>query len=273
LAFVAAVEPTDLVKGGPMPRLRPALAAAPAIVVTLYALAAGAETGASFHGDTHRYTLRVPDGWTPVPRQVIDTIMKVTASPQSQGKIVFDAGFQRADASHDLAYPYVLVQVMPYKAMGVRRQPTEADIREVARQVTGMKVDDAIDDALTPQAKGMVRNPEVGKVVVDMPRRAYRFNMQMAVAGVGPVKGYMAGYFGRNALIQVMYYERADDPAPREADRQAFLNSFKFDPAAAYDETQSQFSGVWGGALISVVVAVVIAGYWASKNRNPTPTA
>lgn len=233
-----------------------------------------------FHSDRYGYSLELPEGWVAVPDDVLKMATDAMVSPRAPNKLTIDAAFQRAAAPHWLAYPYVMVQVVPYAHFGSSGQLPESHFATVTSTITGLDMDKVMDEALTPEARQWVDGIQMGKPALDMARRRFVYSIDMDVQGVGPVRGLMAGHFGKEALVQVMFYATPDQWDSAAAERDQTIESFAFDPATAYDPALaaestgggSIWDSTWRGAIIGggvgALVGVVFAGYGAYQKRR-----
>ena len=77
-------------------------------------------------------------------------------------------------------------------------------------------------------------NVSLGRPQLDNDRRRYLVTLNMNVAGAGKVQGTLAGYFGRDSVVQVCFYAKAEDWPLMAPTGQQIIDSFHFDPAEAY---------------------------------------
>src|SRR5881394_543557 len=96
-----------------------------------------------FQGST--YDLALPDGWVQIPQDVVTrTMQQVSAGGSGAVPFHFDAGFQQKDQPW-FTYPYVLVQTVPYP-----KEPSEAEMRGIIKQVSGSQTMDQAKTNLSP---------------------------------------------------------------------------------------------------------------------------
>ena len=99
----------------------------------------------------------------------------------------------------------------------------------------------------------------------------------MDVAGVGKVKGQTRGYFGKYAVIQVMFYDLESNWSYSMLERNTILNCFEFDPSMAHDEVFKNNVGIFDRlsqaalkgisyALIAVVLGLIFGLFKLIKN-------
>ena len=225
--------------------------------------------GETYHNEQAGYALDLPDDWIEIPREVMEEVMAQVMQQGAGPRIQYSAGFQPAANETWMEYPYVLVQVLPYAQFGPPRQIREDEFPKLIKALTGLDLAGEMDKRMTDEARSMVSDIQTGVPRLDRPNRRFFLTMDMNVATVGVIKGQCVGYFGRKALVQVMFYVH-DDEMDAYADVSAgILESLKFDAAHAYDGSaaaQSSGSGVVGRTarhyIIAGVVGAAIAGVY-----------
>jgi hypothetical protein len=233
---------------------------------------------APYHG-AHGYQLTLPDDWKPIPAEKVQAASAAMQKPGAEHPLVFDAGFQRADASRWFEYPYALVQVISYAAAGAPHQINEDEFPDAVKAITGTDLRKNMDSVLSQKAKSIMGDVSTGEAQLDTPHRRYLIPMNMTVGnGIGKVRGLIVGNFGHNALVQVCFYAKQDDWDQYSATCQSIVDSFKFDPAEAYSVEAAaanptrrfDWSRVWtmtaAGAVIGAFIGLI--RYLTGKTRK-----
>src|SRR4051812_29651715 len=106
-------------------------------VVALLCATPPVALAAPYHGETYGYHVVLPDDWV----QIADADVKATAdaarNPNAKNVVVFDTAFQPSSHVRPFQYPYVIVQVIPYADLGLRRQVNEDEFADVVKAMTG----------------------------------------------------------------------------------------------------------------------------------------
>ncbi len=196
---------------------------------TLALFSAGNAIADDFHSARYGYTLETPTNWVQVPDDVLQQTMAAMRGTNAKVTLVYDAGFQLDSGETWLAYPYVLVQ-----PIALPQQIDEADFAEMVLTLTGMDVNKIADDSMAPDVRGAISGIQPGQITLDKPKRRYLWEVNMEVTGAGPVRGLVAGHFGRESVVQVAFYSLASDWDRYAKERQAIIDSFRFDADKAY---------------------------------------
>lgn len=242
--------------------------------------AASTTSGDTLRSNRHGYDLDIPEGWVEIPKQVIRDVFDTVQRDDAEHRLTFDAGMQLDSGGNWLVYPYVLVQVHDYAAVGLNRQINEDEFADVATAVTGMPLEDGIDATLTPEAGEMIEGVSVSSIGLDREGRQFHWVIDMTVANVGPVRAMSVGHFGRDALVQIHFYCRVADWDGLSDLRTQIMDGFRFDSSKDYSEivaervpTPSKKSagglpvGVIGGAVSSVIMAIIL-GVYGTKSKK-----
>jgi hypothetical protein len=218
----------------------------------------------SIHSQTYGYSVTVPAEWKRIPQDVVDSLVAKLQNPNAAHRMIYDAGFQPSANQTWFQYPYVLVQVIPYADFGGAQQLNEDQFPEVVKAMTGANVTKAADQQLSPEAKTLMSGVSVGQADLDTAHRRYQLPLTLTVAGIGAVHGQLTGYFGRECLVQVMFYSKVADGDQFASAGQSIADSFTFDPDKAYSQAEalahptnhSLFAGVGNSTLAGIVVGV-----------------
>lgn len=190
----------------------------------------------------HGYTIEVPDGWHEVP---IDFLTEFGQSVSAPGQSInYVGGYQKTPFDDALVYPYVLIQSIAYRDFGLDRPPTNVEMGDVVEAIVGMNIEDALDG--TPAADVAVPvddKPPVSLVSFDEAVGIFVYDLNIAIANVGDVRGRARGEFGRRALMQPAYFALESTWTELEPQANSLLESFEFLPDYAYpEEDRSQIA-------------------------------
>lgn len=197
-----------------------------------------------FHGDKDSYSIIFPSHWVRIPNNVLDGVQKAIFKSGSKPCLRYEAGYQEGGSFGWMKYPYVLVQSIPYAQYGASGEPPECEFPKLVETISGMKLDKVMNDAMTPAARGILKDTPKLTARLDAPNRRYFFSMAMQVATVGTVRGEAVGYFGRDGVVQIMFYAIPKDLVRTANVRDRIFDSFKFDAAHAYDPAAAVASPV-----------------------------
>ena len=215
-----------------------------------------------------RLRLSLPEGWTSISEADLKATVQAVRKPSKTAH--YDAAFQQ-QGSPLFAYPYVLVEVVPYPT---RHEPSKADIRGmIAKMGNSSKPDN-----LTPEAAKMIGPSSVGDVVYDEKRMPFAFGLRSEIAGIGPVRGYCTGFIGHSALVNVLCYCLESDSARFQPLFDQVAGSFRDDAAAAFKGTTPDPKSLWDGVLEKALVNAVVGCFfgvvfglnqWLKRSRLP----
>ena len=190
--------------------------AAHAVVVVLFARPALGD-GVEFRSERSGYSLTLPDGLVRIPQEMVEEVKAVMFSGEG-AQIEYDAAFQRGESAGWFTYPYLIVQVVRYEKEGVKRQLYESEFADVAKDLTNLDVEEVVDQVVQPEFGEMLSESSVSAARLDVAGRQLTWSVKMNAEGIGEVVGNIFGHFGRNALVQVMYYSMADELPLYESD-------------------------------------------------------
>ena len=205
----------------------------------------------------------MPRGWVRIPDDAVRQMTEALIDKQKTS-ITYDAGFQPGASARWFQCPYVLVQAFPYSELGLRRQIKEREFGQVIKALTGMDLGKVLDRGLKDEVRDVVSGAQVGTVDLDRVNHRFTWAPRLHVAGVGEVRGDVTGYFGRDSLVHVMFYDRSEN-WPLSVDiRSQIRESFRFDPEHVYDKAAGASGWLSGSkllrdALVGGVVGVIVA--------------
>jgi hypothetical protein len=125
-------------------------------------------------------------------------------------------------------------------------------------------MDDVINENISDDAKGFVSGGAIDEVSLDRENNLYVFGLEMNVDGVGKIQGQVAGHFGRYSIIQVNFYDLKSNWNQTTVERELIQESFKFDPAMAYNEDAQKPAGFIGRVLPFAVLVLILVGITAA---------
>lgn len=216
-----------------------------------------------FHSEANGYSIGVPTGWTKMPDSVLqETFKALFAKAAEPTNFVWEVAFQRDAESLWLQYPYAIIQVMKYSNFGLNRQIYRSELKTFTKTLSGLDVNDVMD-GLSADAQDFISEAVLDEVLLDVENKNYLFGMEMDVAGVGKANGQMRGYFGKYAVIQVMFYDLESNWSDSTLERNTILSSFEFDPSMTYNEAAESPVGFFerrAMEALPVIVLVLIVG-------------
>jgi len=193
----------------------------------------------TFTSPTYGYSLDYPDSWEQIPSE--DLAAATEGIVAGKDPAIYDAAFQPPDAPTTVDFPRIVVAVVPYTAIGFKRQLTESEIEEVSAKFAGLDpaaMKDVTDRKLTKDAADRIAVQDVGEFFLDMPNHRFIWSAEM-IAGGEPVVCNFIMAFGNRHWVNASYWVRKSQMAGSEAIRKQFINSLRFTPANAYSVAQS----------------------------------
>lgn len=230
-----------------------------ALMMVFGARVSGKDT--TYHSDEYGYRVEIPEGWITVPDKDLESIF--TEVLKSETKTLYDVGFQSSFDVHWLEYPYVLVQVIDYKNNGMNRQPYDSELIGIVKAMSGVDLDEAIKTEMTDDLALLMQNPQLNLPILDKEKRVYRFDMSMQVDGIGLVRGRSVGYFGRDSIVQVCYYDLAETWKALDVKRSSILGSLQFDSDRVFIPSEPTIferinnSAILRGALMGALIGAM----------------
>ncbi|HRK35012.1 MAG TPA: hypothetical protein PLJ47_10500 [Candidatus Hydrogenedentes bacterium] len=169
------------------------------------------------------FTVTLPDGWTEIPRELLDQYSAALASQAPNApRQHYNYGFQ-SPGKQNFEYPYMMCQIL-----NTGRIP-DAEFASIAR----VSVNDSMGEfkeALSP----VLSELEVGKPVYDASSNIIWLSLDMSVPGTGPVAGITGMHPTEEGLIQLAGYALKTDFASNEAAFKSAIGSLKPAPHLAY---------------------------------------
>jgi hypothetical protein len=216
-----------------------------------------------------------------MPNDALQDAYKQAISASARADLCWEAAFGRATDDGSFQYPYVIIQIMPYSSMGRGKQPYKDEIGTVVEAFTGLDLDEVVDKTLTPSAVESVLDLKPGEVLLHEGSTSYSFGLEMGRADGGKIRAIMAGHFGRDYVLQLMFYDLPENWNNSRRERDSIFSSFAFDHEMAYDEAHAFRPGISrnldtaitkgiGGALAATAICVTI-GFFRLVVSRITP--
>jgi len=221
----------------------------------------------TYHSESFGFSIDVPDGWVRVPDEVVQQSKMILFSRKAQTKIIFDAAFQQTEGDRWFHHPYVVIQVCPYAFLGADHIPTEAEFPYLIERTSGSDGQRMLDEMASDQAREAMTDSQQGEVELDREARRYRLPVAIEAPAIGTIRGEFTGFFGRRAIVQLMFYDLEGGWNDSAAVRQQLAGSFRFDANAAYpagpkralaDGRENGAMGWSSTILVGVAVLIVV---------------
>ena len=187
-----------------------------------------------FHSTSYGYRINLPHGWVEIPYDILQERLAAIQKHKTGTTIIYDAGFQLDSTDQWLEFPYVLVQPIPYTKFGLHRQINEDEFPEFVRILTGSDVNKLVDKNITSDARQLFGEITTEHSILDSTNRRFFRTLNTDVQGIGPVRGLIVGYFGRDSIVQIAFYSRSAEWEHYVGAGQTIADSFRFDPNKAY---------------------------------------
>jgi len=225
-----------------------------------------------FHSESNGYSIATPDGWIQLPDSILRAHYRAIVSDKGVDIIdQFETAFLvKLPDNLSLEYPYLIIQVIKYSNLGIKRAPRKNELGHFLKAMTGLEIADvlkeSLDNHLTDDSREQFSEIVGGKVYVNEQNMIYTYSLVVDMDIVGKVKGEVVGHIGRYAIVQLMFYSLDSDWSQFENERNLMFNSFQFDPAMAYNEAAEGPSrpGFWERrameALPVIVLLLIVAG-------------
>lgn len=182
----------------------------------------------TFADPAHGWSLVIPQGWFAMRPDVLAEVNSMVSGEVgeagSQSTPRFTHGLT-TDPDGELSYPYMLVHALTLDL----RQASYADIEKLVS--TSILQEKA--------AEASVNTKGVTGSVADTPQfdkenNLARFELDMNLEGVGPVRAFTSMFFMRERVIQINCYALKDDAAAGRDGMNAAVQGFRVDPAARF---------------------------------------
>ncbi len=188
-----------------------------------------------YHNPEFGYTIETPSDWVEIPQHVLREASDSVFSDSSHVAFTTMVGFQPATHEYWLEYPYVLFYTMPYKDFGINRQINESEFAEIAAAITGVDIHQVSESNLKQGAIETSDQLSINQPQLDVSNRRLFVTMEMTVEGIGDLRSLTVGYFGRESMVQVMFYALKSEWDQHTTIRQSIYESFSYNADKAYN--------------------------------------
>jgi hypothetical protein len=237
------------------------------IAAAISAVAPSAVEARTVSRPQHGYSIEVPDDWVEVPDAELRAIVIATQKTPGKNGMVWDIAFQPATPDRPwLAYPYMVVQILPYRGFGLQRQLAENEFRGFIAAMANLDMEKVAKDALTPEASKAINSVKQGVPRLDTAARRYFLPFATTMQDIGPVRGQAYGFFGHDAMVQIGAFSETGEWATFGPLGQRIADSFKFDATHQYNEQEASITrasnvGRQAGALVGrSVIPIIVSG-------------
>jgi hypothetical protein len=204
------------------------------------------------HDDERHFSIDLPKGWQMMPRPELEQINRLIAGRMLSVPVHYDAGLRRT-MNRPGSFPYVLIQCM--------KTPSGASYEELERALA-VELGAPLQEA-QGKVGDIVREMQVGQPVLDRKTNRVIMHTESNVNGVGAAKGLTIGHLGKNDIVFVHSYAKAEDfdsSFPTFTyinDWLYFDKGFEFKPDTGSARSLSWWS-VGGSGVIGAVVGLAV---------------
>jgi hypothetical protein len=233
--------------------------ATPLLALALLPALAGRTEAQAYRDADHHFSIELPRGWEPMTKSEVDSANFFVGGRLPGFGVMYSAGLRRkTDRLGN--FPYVLIQC-------VSGPPSGSSYEELEKSLL-------VD--LSPHLKAaqsrvgdIVKDMNLDKPVLDRKSNTVRMYSQSTVNGFGTVKGISIGHLGRDNVIFVHCYAKADSFDSCMPTFRNINNWLSFDPGYEFKQGKGSSLFSWSGAgrggltggLIGLGVGLV--GYFA----------
>jgi hypothetical protein len=217
----------------------------PALTILLIALASSANAGLLFESGANGYSFVAPDGWVRIPQDDVDQLVQAAVAGGGNQSLRYNAAFQAREGV-PFKFPYILVQLAPYK-----EQPDEEQMKELMTAT-------AADANPTTEAPP----------TFDAATRTFDFTYETDIKDKGKAKGIARGYFGNKALITVHCLMEPSEFQYNEPRYKQVLDSFRFTSFMAYREKDPWYMTRMFRTGVGCGITLLFGGYILYSRRK-----
>jgi hypothetical protein len=161
----------------------------------------------TIENNRHGYTIEIPEEWHEIPSKFLTEFSRSVSKPDQP--INYVQAFQKEPFDGTLVYPYILIQSIPYRDLGLDRPPTSEEMGTIVQSIFGVDISDVVDEALDPDLSALVENESsIQRLSFDSGTAEFSYDLNLAVADSGTIRGRARGVFGQRALLQPTYFEQ-----------------------------------------------------------------
>jgi len=199
--------------------LAPYRFACPFLALAIFPVVASHCEAQTYSDAERHFSIELPNGWQVMSKSEVDQINGLVGGRFMSGGVRYDGGLRKKSARFG-GFPYVLIQSMPGPASGASFEEIEkslsVDLRAPIKDAQGRMGD-------------LLHDLKIGQPVLDRKSKCVILQTQSSVQGVGAAKGLSMGHLGKNHVVFIHCYSKAED---FEACLQTFKNIndwFSFD--------------------------------------------
>jgi hypothetical protein len=248
-----------------------------AILCLCMAFPAPAQVTDRYINERYHYSVTMPQGWVRVPEEVAQKHFERLVGDPAQADALQDYVFQPGGKSW-FTFPYAVVQVIPYVDADMASSPETAAMRAFVARIAGIDVNAVLQGRI--EKKTNIAGGSLSEPTFDPATRTFAYTVRVNRGGQGDIVGEAHGWFGRDVIVQITFYDVAEQ-WDASADARSFLAaSFAFEAESAYPEVQgpvaeeavperAPWEGYLGWGLIGglCLLAIVIGLAWARLKK------
>jgi hypothetical protein len=218
--------------------------------------------GLAYSGELYQkngFSITLPEGWTEMPRNVIDSFEMELSKQAPNATQHYDYGFQLKKSENWFEYPYILVQI---KNTG-RIQENQLE------QLENLSLQEEIREKGKKDLGSVMSDIQVGKMYYDKHAKIVWLRIGANVINVGLITGLSGMVPTETGFIQVSGYSLADDFPNYNSTFQSVAMSVTPEPELVYKPKWSDslppvvseidWGNVAGKALVGAIIFGIIA--------------
>lgn len=240
----------------------------PSLAVVFLSLVTGRCEAQSYRNAEKHFSIELPKGWQVLPKTELDQINRLIGGRMFSVPVHYEAGLRRQSGRLG-SFPYVLIQT-------VKGPPSGASFEELERAL-------AVDmSAPLKEAQGkisdIIREMKVGQPVLDRKSKRVIMHTQSTLNGVGTAKGLSIGHLGKDNIVFIHCYQKAEDfenslPTFMHInDWFSFDNGYDFKPGTGSVSLFSWWKVGRGGLIGGFIGLVVGLGGYLFRLMSQTGT-
>ncbi len=172
----------------------------PLLAIAMVPILAGRCQAQTYRDDARHFSIELPRGWQAMTKAELAQVNSAIGG-RFLGGVHYDGGL-RHSAERVGSFPYVLIQ-------SVKGPPSGASFEELEKAL-------AVDfSAPLKEAQGrfsdVIRDLKVGQPALDRQSKVVIMHTQSTVNGVGATKGLSMGHLGRDNIVFIHCYAKADE--------------------------------------------------------------
>lgn len=227
--------------------------------------------GGKFQSGHDGLSLTLPADWAVLPDDALKLVAQSLMKNPEEAHYKF--AFYSTHGDFPLDYPYMIMQVIPYKG----RQPYESEFERVGKMITGVDITKEFKKHGTEEAQQLLSGIKIHGFAVEKENRRILVNTSAEIAEVGKVRTLMWIYFGRRASYHLNFSAREDQMGEYQPVFQACADSFRLDHQTAYDDSKATGVDRWQalgrgiGGLAGMIGALLVILY--NRKTPPKPAS